>query len=256
MIQHWVRFEHKGAVRLGMLRDDTITVHDGDLFDSPRPTGESVALTDVKIVTPVTPSKMIALWNNFNAVWKKAGGTPQTEPLYLLKPSNSFLAHGETIRKPSSYDGKVAFEGELGVVIGKTCKEVSEADAAQYVFGYTCVNDVTAAEIIFRHSMFPQWCRSKSFDTFGVFGPSIATGLDPMALTVRTVLNGQERQNYEMSDLVFPVMKLVSLLSHDMTLYPGDLIACGTSTGVGSMKPGSDIEIIIDGIGTLRNRFE
>jgi 2-keto-4-pentenoate hydratase/2-oxohepta-3-ene-1,7-dioic acid hydratase in catechol pathway len=251
-----VRFEHGGAIRFGLLRDETIAIHDGDLFDSPRATGESIALSDVELTTPVTPSKMIALWNNFHALWQKAGGTPQDEPLYLLKSSNSFLAHGETIRKPASYDGKVAFEGELGVVIGSTCKEVSEADAAAHVFGYTCVNDVTAVEIINRHPLFAQWCRSKCFDTFGVFGPCIATGLDPMALTVRTVLNGQERQNYPMADLVFPVMKLVSMISHDMTLYPGDIIACGTSVGVGSMKPGSAIEIVIDGIGTLSNRFE
>src|SRR4029078_9501624 len=99
-----------------------------------------------------------------------------------------------------------------------------------------------------RHSLFAQWCRSKCFDTFGVFGPCIATGLDPMTLTVRTILHGAERQNYPMSDLVFPVMKLVSMISHDMTLYPGDLIACGTSVGVGSMKPGREIEVVISGI--------
>jgi len=173
-----------------------------------------------------------------------------------LKSSNSFLAHGETIRKPRSYDGKVIYEGELGIVIGKTCKEVSEADAPRFVFGYTCVNDVTSAEIINRDPLFAQWCRAKSFDTFGVFGPVIATGLDPATLTVKTILNGQERQNYPIADMIFPPAKLVSLISRDLTLYPGDVIACGTSIGVGSMKPGSTVEVTIEGIGTLRNRYE
>ena len=256
MVQHWVRFEYRGATGFGALRDGRITIFEGDMFDACRETAESIDISAVRLLTPATPSKMIALWNNFHALWQKIEGTPPSDPLYLLKSSNSYLAHGETIRKPGSYDGKVAFEGELGIVIGKTCKEVSEADAPRFIFGYTCVNDVTAVELINQNAMFAQWCRAKSFDTFGVFGPCVASGLDPATLAVRTVLNGQERQNYPISDLVFPVARLVSRISHDLTLYPGDLIACGTSVGVGSMKPGSRIEVTIDGIGTLSNPYE
>jgi 2-keto-4-pentenoate hydratase/2-oxohepta-3-ene-1,7-dioic acid hydratase in catechol pathway len=125
------------------------------------------------------------------------------------------------------------------------------------VFGYTCINDVTAAQLISKDKTFAQWTRAKSFDTFGVYGPVIATGLDPADLVVKTVLNGDERQNYPISDMIFPVASLVSRLSHDMTLVAGDIIACGTSVGVGAMKEASNtVEITIDGIGTLSNVFE
>jgi 2-keto-4-pentenoate hydratase/2-oxohepta-3-ene-1,7-dioic acid hydratase in catechol pathway len=150
----------------------------------------------------------------------------------------------------------VVYEGELGIVIGKRCTAVAVADAPGYIFGYTCINDVTAAEILNKDATFAQWSRAKSFDTFGVFGPVIATGLDPSALVVRTILNGQERQNYPVADMIFSPLQLVSLISQDMTLEAGDVIACGTSVGVGSMKPGSSVSIVIDGIGTLSNRYE
>ena len=157
---------------------------------------------------------------------------------------------------PASYSGKVVYEGELGIVIGERCKAVSEAQAPGCIFGYTCINDVTAVEILNKDPGFAQWTRAKSFDTFGVFGPVIATGLDPAKLMVKTILNGQERQNYPVADIIFPPARLVSLISQDMTLEAGDVIACGTSVGVGSMKPGSTVSIVIEGIGTLSNRYE
>ena len=157
---------------------------------------------------------------------------------------------------PAAYAGKVVYDGELGVVIGKRTRAISEAEAASHIFGYTRINDVTAAELLFKDTSFAQWTRAKSFDTFGVFGPVIATGLDPMALSIRTILNGQARQNYPVADMIFPPARLVSLISHDMTLKPGDVIACGTSIGVGSMKAGSEVSIIIEGIGELTNRYE
>ncbi|OGA53706.1 MAG: 2-hydroxyhepta-2,4-diene-1,7-dioate isomerase [Betaproteobacteria bacterium RIFCSPLOWO2_12_FULL_62_13] len=252
----WVRFEHAGKPGFGKLQGDIITVYQGDMFNSPSPTTQTAAPSAVKLLTPTQPTKMIAIWNNFHALAAKLNQAIPKEPLYLIKTSNSFLASGEVIRWPASFDGKVVFEGELGVVIGKTCKAVSEAEAPSCIFGYTCINDVTAADIINRDPAFQQWVRAKSFDTFGVFGPVAATGLDPLKLSVKTVLNGQERQNYPVSDMIFPPAKLVSLISQDMTLYPGDVICCGTSVGVGSMKPGSQIEVTIEGIGTLANRFD
>ena len=213
---------------------------DGDMFAGAAATGERVELSAARLRTPCDASKMICLWNNFPALAAKLGVPAPDEPLYLLKAPSAFLAHGETIRRPKSYAGKVVYEGELGIVIGKRCSNVSEAEARDYIFGYTCVNDVTAAEIINKNPTFPQWARAKSFDTFGVFGPMIATGIDPMTLHVRTILNGEERQNYAVSDMFFPPLKLVGLLSQDMTLMPGDVIACGTSLGVGTMKdPGT-----------------
>jgi 2-keto-4-pentenoate hydratase/2-oxohepta-3-ene-1,7-dioic acid hydratase in catechol pathway len=124
------------------------------------------------------------------------------------------------------------------------------------VFGYTCANDVTVADILHRDPSFAQWVRAKGFDTFCPFGPVVATGLDPSTLVVRTLLNGDVRQDYSISDMRFSVEQLVSLISFDMTLVPGDIILCGTSIGVGSMKPGSLVEVEIAGIGTLSNRFE
>ena len=141
-------------------------------------------------------------------------------------------------------------------MIGCECRAVSDADAANHIFGYTCINDVTAVELIGKDATFAQWTRAKSFDTFGVFGPVVATGLDPSTLSIRTLLNDQERQNYPVSDMILAPVKIVSMISQDMTLHAGDVICCGTSVGVGSMKPGSTIAVTIDGIGTLGNRYE
>lgn len=252
----WLRYERGGRKGFGVLQGETIEVYEGDMFESPRATGERLALSEVNLLTPCVPGKMVALWNNFHALAAKLGLTEPAEALYFLKANNTFIPHNALIRKPASYAGKVVFEGELGIVIGKRCSAVSEADAARYIFGYTCVNDVTAVEIIGKDPTFAQWARAKGYDTFGPFGPVIATGLDPSKLNVRTVLNGTERQNYPVSDMIFSPARLVSLISQDMTLEPGDIISCGTSVGVGSMKPGSKVEVRIEGIGSLVNGYE
>jgi 2-keto-4-pentenoate hydratase/2-oxohepta-3-ene-1,7-dioic acid hydratase in catechol pathway len=252
----WARVVHEGRECFGTLEGDSLRVHAGDMFADPQATGESVPLAALKFLTPSSPSKMIGLVDNYRALVTKLGHAVPAEPLYFLKGNNSFLAGADTIRVPANYAGKVIYEGELGIVIGKRCRAVSEADAANCIFGYCCVNDVTASEILNKDPGFAQWTRAKSFDTFGVFGPAIATGLDPLKLSVRTILNDQERQNYPVADIIFAPVTLVSLISRDMTLEAGDVIACGTSVGVGSMKPGSTVSIVIDGIGTLTNRFE
>lgn len=251
----WIRFEHEGKVGFGILGDnDQIQVYQGSMFENPSKTDATLALGAVKLLMPVEPTKVIALWNNFGALSQKLNLSKPAEPLYLLKAANSYLNPGETIRKPSQ-EGKVVFEGELGIVIGKTATYVSEADAMNHVFGYTCANDVTVADILNRDPSFAQWVRAKGFDTFCPFGPTVATDLDPATLTVKTVLNGDVRQDYPISDMHFSVAQLVSLISHDMTLNPGDIILCGTSVGVGSMKPGSKVSVEIAGIGTLHNDF-
>ncbi|MFO1415033.1 MAG: fumarylacetoacetate hydrolase family protein [Burkholderiales bacterium] len=252
----WIRFAHEGVTGFGRLDGDAIEVCSGDMFASPQSTGRRVALAAVTVLTPTVAGKMVALWNNYRALAEKLGNPVPPEPLYFLKSPGSYLATGQVIRTPPSYTGKVIYEGELGIVIGRTCRGVSEAEAAAAIFGYTCINDVTAVDILNRDATFAQWTRAKGFDTFGVFGPVVATGLDPAQLRVRTVLNGQERQNYPVADMVFPPARLVSLIAQDLTLEPGDVIACGTSVGVGSMKPGSTVSVAIDGIGALVNRFE
>ena len=245
----WVRF---APDRFGQLDGDTIAVHTGDMFDHPTETGECIPLAAVELLAPTRPSKMIALWNNFRALATKLGQATPPEPLYFLKAASSFAGPGTEVRRPASYDGKVVFEGELGIVIGARCSNVTEAQATSAIFGYTCINDITAVDILNRDSSFAQWTRAKSFDGFGLMGPAIATGLDPATLTIRTVLNGAERQNYPVSDMVFPIATLVSLISGDMTLEPGDVICCGTSVGVGVMKePVNTVDVTIDGIGTL-----
>jgi 2-keto-4-pentenoate hydratase/2-oxohepta-3-ene-1,7-dioic acid hydratase in catechol pathway len=254
MKQKWIRFEHAGKVGFGTIVGDDVHEHSGDMFGRCEPTGLALALADVRLLTPSAPTKVIALWNNFKALGAKLNLAVPAEPLYLLKAPNSFLAAGEPIRKPLC-DGKVVFEGELGIVIGKTCTAVPQAQALAHVFGYTCANDVTVADILNRDASFAQWVRAKGFDTFCPMGPVVATGLDPATLSVTTLLNGDVRQQYPISDMRFSVQQLVSLISFDMTLHPGDVILCGTSVGVGSMKPGSLVEVEIDGIGKLSNRF-
>lgn len=253
----WVRFERGGKTQFGTLEGGTIKVHEGDMFANPKATGESVKLSDVKLSIPCVPSKMVCLWNNFHELAAKNDFQHPTEPLYFIKAPNAYHPHGEPIRRPASYDGKIVYEGELGVVIGKKCSNISEAEAGDYIFGYTCVNDVTAVDLMKKFPTFDQWTRAKSFDTFGVFGPAITTGVDPMKLRIKTVLNGKERQNYPVTDMFFPPHKLVAAVSKDMTLMPGDIIACGTSLGVGVMEAANNVvDIVIDGVGTLTNKFD
>lgn len=253
----WIRFAHAGEVGFGTLEDNTILVHEGDMFADPVATSRSLDLDQVEVLTPTRPGKMIALWNNFHAMAEKARLSIPEDPLYFIKADTSYLATGQVIRRPKSYSGRVVYEGELGIVIGATCRFASEAEAAAGIFGYTCINDVTAVDLLNQDKSFAQWTRAKSFDGFGVFGPVVATVIDPAKLTIRTVLNGDERQNYPASDMIHPPARLVHMISRDVTLRPGDVICCGTSLGVGSMKePSNTVEVTIDGIGTLSNVFE
>ena len=254
MFRHWIRYSHEGTTGFGTLSGDRIDVHHGNMFADPEPTGKALSLAAVKLLMPTLPTKVIALWNNFAALGEKLGLAVPAEPLYFLKAPNSFANPGDIIQKPRS-EGKVVYEGELGIVIGKTANAVTEENAHDNVFGYTCANDVTVADILNRDASFTQWVRAKGFDTFCPMGPAIATGLDATKLVVRTTLNGSLRQDFPISDMRFSVSQLVSLISADMTLFPGDVILSGTSIGVGSMKPGSDVEIEIAGIGTLKNRY-
>ncbi len=223
---------------------------------------------------PLPPTAQCWRWTKFGC-WRRCGrgilwvcGTITTSsptklgaaipagPLYFLKSPGSIQDPEGAIVPPAGYAGKTLYEGELGIVIGRVCTNVSEAEAAEAIFGYTCVNDVTALDILNADPSFPQWARAKSCDSFGPCGPAIVTGLDWSQLRVRTLLNGRERQNYPASDMILPPARIVSLISREMTLQPGDLIACGTSVGALPMRPGMVVEVVIDGIGTLRNRVE
>ena len=260
-VQKWVRYRHGESIGLGLLAGDAsaphspqlITPHAGELFSEPRPTGTPIPLANVQLLSPCIPSKFFALWNNFRAAAQKNGWAEPPEPLYFLKASNSFSAHQQPVVKPRSFNGRVLYEGELGLVIGKRGKHIAPEDAASHVFGVTCVNDVTALDLLRADSSFEQWTRAKSFDSFTPFGPCIATGLDLNALVVRTLVGTRERQNYPVSDMFFSPLELVSRLSRDVTLEPGDVISCGTSLGAMPWNVGVTVEVHIDGVGVLQN---
>lgn len=251
----WMRCRHDGRELFGALEGDTLAVHEGDLFGEHRATGERVPVAGVEWLMPCRPGKMLALWNNFHAAAEKNGWAVPAEPLYFVKTPNSYAAHGQAVAAPPAEVGRVVYEGELAIVIGQRARGVSAAQAAAHILGYACANDLTAIELLNRDPAFPQWTRAKGFDGFGVFGPVIETDFDPAAASVRTLVGGRERQNYPLSDMIFPPHELVSRLSQDMTLEPGDVILCGTSLGVLPMKPGSTVEVEIDGICRLVNAY-
>jgi 2-keto-4-pentenoate hydratase/2-oxohepta-3-ene-1,7-dioic acid hydratase in catechol pathway len=246
---NWARIQTQdGRVLTGVI--------DGDMFH-PRaslgaetPDGGPEPMADATLLAPCLPGKFIGLWNNFHAAAAKNGWATPTHPLYFLKPLTSLAGHGATVTIPADV-GRVLFEGELGIVIGQTCHNVDPEAATKAILGYTCVNDLTAIDILNADPTFAQWTRAKGFDGFGVIGPVIATGLDWRDLTIRTLVNGRERQSYPASDMILPPAEIISRLSTDMTLHPGDIIACGTSLGSRPVKDGDAVAVVIDGIGTV-----
>ena len=251
----WVRFVNDGVEGFGALSGRSITPYSGDLFGVHRAGSATLRSDGVKILPPVYPGKIIGLANNFHALIEKVGGTVPLDPLYFIKANTSLNADGGDIVRPQGYDGKVIFEGELGLVIKKTCRNISPDAAMEFVLGCTCVNDVTAIGLLHKDSSFPQWTRAKAADTFGVIGPVIATDLSPALLRVETHVNGDQRQCFPVSDMVFTAEELVSRLSRDMTLEAGDIIACGTSVGVGRLRDDDVVTVTIDGIGSITNTF-
>jgi 2-keto-4-pentenoate hydratase/2-oxohepta-3-ene-1,7-dioic acid hydratase in catechol pathway len=253
----WARFKAAdGRVGFGALNEQGIAEYQGSVFERPTPTGSTIPHGAFTLLSPCTPSKIIALWNNFHALTAKLAKQAPSHPMYLIKPASSLAGPDEPIKRPLAYKGKIAYEGELGIVIGRRCKDVAPSSAGDYILGYTCVNDVTAGEVLNENPDFAQWCRSKGYDTFGCLGPVIATDFDWSRARVITRLDGIERQSYALSDMIFSPLQLVAGISQDMSLLPGDVIACGTSLGIGTIKDGSSVEVTIDGIGSLVNTLE
>jgi 2-keto-4-pentenoate hydratase/2-oxohepta-3-ene-1,7-dioic acid hydratase in catechol pathway len=209
-----------------------------------------IALSDATLLAPVSPSKIVCIGRNYREHAAELGNKMPDEPLLFLKAPSAIVGDGDSIELPLQ-SKQVEHEGELGVVIGKTARNIADdEDPLSYVLGYTCVNDVTARDLQRKDV---QFTRGKSFDTFCPTGPFIVTALDPNNLTVETRLNGTVKQNGNTSDMAFPVPFLIRYISHIMTLHPGDLIATGTPAGVSAMHDGDVVEVEIKGIGVLRN---
>jgi 2-keto-4-pentenoate hydratase/2-oxohepta-3-ene-1,7-dioic acid hydratase in catechol pathway len=246
---HWARAETRdGTILTGVLENGAL--HPRRALGLTESAGDPVPLDALTLLPPCLPGKFIGLWNNFHAAAERNGWTPPEHPLFFLKPGTSLAGPGATVTIPPAA-GRTLFEGELGIVIGKTCRNADAAEAEAAIFGYTCVNDITSLDILNADPSFPQWTRAKGFDGFGVLGPVIATGLDWQDLTVKVLVGGRERQSYPARDMILPPSEIMRLLSQDMTLEPGDVIACGTSIGARPVKPGDVVEVVIDGIGSL-----
>ena len=254
-MSNWIKFTHNNQEAFGIISGSDVDVYDGDMFDNPSKTNEKFALKDVIIKNPCQPSKMIALWNNYQSLANEKGLSKPKNPLYLNKAISCIIEQGESIIRPKNYDESIFYEGELGIVIGKTCKEVSVSESSDYIFGYTCINDVTAMDLVKKDPTFDQWTRSKSYDTFGIFGPCITSDIDPMSLEITTTVDGEVKQSYKTNDMFFDVFEIVSFLSYDMTLNPGDIIACGTNSGLGPITSGQTVTVNVSSIGEVTNKL-
>jgi 2-keto-4-pentenoate hydratase/2-oxohepta-3-ene-1,7-dioic acid hydratase in catechol pathway len=204
----------------------------------------------VRLLAPVLPSKVVAVGRNYADHAREMGSEPSAEPVLFLKPSTAVVGHGDPIAYPVKLTQRVDYEGELAVIIGRLCREVPAAQAAEVIFGYTCANDVTARDLQARDG---QWTRAKGFDTFCPLGPWIETDADPADLGLTTVVNGEVRQQARTSQLLYDVPALVEYVSTVMTLLPGDVLLTGTPAGVGPLEDGDEVSVTIENIGSLRN---
>lgn len=248
------RFLKEGKERFGILEGSSVIEIDKyPLSGAPADDierGAAFRIEDVKLLSPVMPSKIVAIGLNYKAHAAEFNKPLPEEPMLFMKPSTAVIGPEDSIVYPSHMSRRVDYEGELAVVIGKTAKDVPAEKAAEHILGYSCFNDVTARDLQGKDI---QYTRAKGFDTFAAIGPCIETSLNPLSVRIATYLNGEKRQDTSTEDMIFDVFKLLSFVSHVMTLLPGDVIATGTPSGVGKMKPGDAVEVFIDGIGRLRN---
>jgi 2-keto-4-pentenoate hydratase/2-oxohepta-3-ene-1,7-dioic acid hydratase in catechol pathway len=246
-----VRFKtaDPAKTRYGMLEDGRIHELSGDVFGPYERTGRTFNLDDVTLLSPVKPSKVVAVGLNYRDHALEFGLEIPQEPMIFMKPATAVIGPMEPIIMPPMSQ-RVDYEAELAVVIGSRAKGVTKEEAGDYILGFTCLNDVTARDLQGRDG---QWTRAKGFDTFCPLGPAIVTDLDPSDVEVSSWLNGEMKQSSRTSNLVFNVPVLVEFITSIMTLEPGDVIATGTPSGVGPVQDGDSIEIRIQGIGSLVN---
>jgi 2-keto-4-pentenoate hydratase/2-oxohepta-3-ene-1,7-dioic acid hydratase in catechol pathway len=245
---------HEGKPVWGLIGEEMIQILEGNLFGQFSITDRKVTLSGTKLLPPVTPSKIVCVGLNYVDHVKESQSSnvvPQ-EPVLFMKPPTALIGPEETIIAPPQSQ-RVDYEGEIGVVIGARCKNLSPEEVARNIFGVTCVNDVTARDLQKKDL---QWTRGKGFDTFCPVGPYLVTGLDYKNLSVTSRLNGETRQTSNSRHMIFSIAELVSYINNIMTFLPGDLIATGTPEGVGPMKDGDVIEVEVEGVGVLRNRVK
>ena len=244
-----IRYTIGKQTEYGILEGEQVQGLDGEPYPQIKRSNRYYKLSDVKLLAPCTPSKIVAIGLNYYSHAKEVNQPVPEEPMMFYKPSTSVIGPEDKIRYPEGSQ-HLDYECELGVVIKSLARQVSKQEAMKYVLGYTCFNDVTARDWQKKDS---QWSRAKGSDTFSPIGPCIETELDPGNVLVETYLNGERKQRANTSDLVFGVPELVSYISQVITLLPGDVIATGTPSGISSMQRGDTVEIKIEHIGTLRN---
>jgi 2-keto-4-pentenoate hydratase/2-oxohepta-3-ene-1,7-dioic acid hydratase in catechol pathway len=247
-----VRYTIDGNSHYGILEDQSISRLTRSPLDGIERTDIVDSLGAARLLSPFHRPRIFGLGYNYRAHSKEVGKESPTLPVLFMKPSTTVIGPEESIVYPS-HGENVHFEGELTVIIGKEVRRVSESNALDYVFGYTCGNDVSDRVLQRKESEFGCLLVGKGYDTFAPLGPVVETELDPSNLHLVTRVNGEIRQDGTTADLVFNVPTLIAYLSRYMTLLPGDHIMTGTPAGVGPIKPGDLIEVEIEGIGTLRN---
>jgi len=243
-----VRFIADKKTEYGVIEGERVQSLAGSPFEPIKTLDRYHRLSEVKLLAPCQPSKVVAIGLNYYSHAKEVNQPVPKEPLMFYKPSTSVIGPEDKIVNPGCE--RLDYEAELGVVIKTLTSKVSKAEAMKYVLGYTCFNDVTARDWQAKDS---QWSRAKGSDTFSPIGPCIETHLDLGNTMVETYLNGERKQQVNTSDLIFGVPELVSYISQVITLLPGDVIATGTPAGIGPMKSGDTIEIKVGNVGTLRN---
>lgn len=244
------RFLFRDRIRYGVLEGKTFHLLDDHIYKEIKFTGEHAVYDDVRLLAPVDPGMVIGLGRNYIGHIKEMGMDPPDRPAVFFKPGRSVIGPRDAVVIPD-WATRVDYEGELGVVVGKKMRYVPEQSASDYVFGYTCFNDVTERDIgstgLINQDV------SKCCDTFGPCGPWISTHIDPENTGIRTYLNGRVVQDDNTGNTVFSVPKVLSFISSFMTLMPGDLIITGTPGGIGPLSPGDTVEVEIDGVGRLSN---
>jgi 2-keto-4-pentenoate hydratase/2-oxohepta-3-ene-1,7-dioic acid hydratase in catechol pathway len=243
------RFSYGEGVAFGVVEDDIVVPIVGHPFAPIERTDVALNLSELRLLAPVLPSKVVAIGKNYASHAAEMGGEVPAEPLIFLKPSTSVIAHRDSIASPPSSE-RVDFEGELAVVISRLCRDVPEDRAMEVVLGYTCANDVTARD---QQKTDGQWSRAKGYDTFCPLGPWIETDVDPSDLAITTTLNGETKQDSRTSMIVHKIPSLITYITACMTLLPGDVILTGTPDGIGPMLVGDEVSVEIEGIGTLTN---